>query len=167
MEVAEKSFKNSLTLSLQSCDSWMFVKENPDLSGYQPALRNQGLPVWVRPVALCRGELSAVITWVMSKCQWSSWSSRKQLKNSFPLPLQSCNSWIFVKENLDRRKKVFFSFFIHNYFQSYMLFYERHFYKQRQAELLLSEDYSVSSFTLSPWSNRRYSKNVQRTSISA
>ena len=26
-------------------------------------------------------------------------------KKGFPLPLQSCNSWIFVKEKLDRKKK--------------------------------------------------------------
>ena len=30
VEVVVKSWKNALPLPLQSCDSWMFVKENPD-----------------------------------------------------------------------------------------------------------------------------------------
>ena len=35
-----------------------------------------------------------------------------------------------------------------------------------EAELLLFENYSLSSSTLSSKSNRRYSKNVQKTSAS-
>ena len=53
-------------------------------------LGNQRFPVRVRLPAMCRGELSAVITRLMSKC---------------PLPLLSRESWMFVKENPDRKKK--------------------------------------------------------------
>ena len=35
-----------------------------------------------------------------------------------------------------------------------------------EAELLLFENYSLSSSTLSPKNNRRYSKNVQKTNAS-
>ena len=32
-------------------------------------------------------------------------SGSEELKNALPLPLQSCDSWMFVKENPDRKKK--------------------------------------------------------------
>ena len=59
---------------------------------------------------MCRGELSAVITRLMFKCLWSGWK-RKALS----LPLQSCNSWMFVKEYPDRKKKLFFTESIFKY----------------------------------------------------
>ena len=46
----------------------------------------------------------------MFKCLWSGWK-RKALS----LPLQSCNSWIFVKEYPDRKKKLFFTESIFKY----------------------------------------------------
>ena len=37
------------------------------------ALGNQGFPFRVRSLAICRGELSAVIVRLISKCFWSWW----------------------------------------------------------------------------------------------
>ena len=45
-------------------------------------------------------ELSAVTSRLVFKCQWSGWMS-------FPFPMQSCDSWMFVKENPDRKKVEF------------------------------------------------------------
>ena len=53
--------------------------------------------VQVRLLAMSRGELSAVITRLMSKCS----------KNDPSLPLQSCDLLIFVKEKQDRKKSIF------------------------------------------------------------
>ena len=36
-------------------------------------LRSEGFPVQVRLLAMCKGELSAMITRLMSKCLWSRW----------------------------------------------------------------------------------------------
>ena len=33
------------------------------------------------------------------------WSDSEEIKKCPPLPLQSCDSWMFVKENPDRKKK--------------------------------------------------------------
>ena len=68
--------------------------------------RNQGFLVWVRLLAMCRGELSAVIAQLMCKCL-----SMKQVEvavrsywNVLPLLLQSCDSWMFVKKSPQRGK---------------------------------------------------------------
>ena len=56
---------------------------------------------------MCRGELSAVIARVMStflRSGWKWWWGVKEIPPP-PLPLQSCDSWMFVKENPDRKKK--------------------------------------------------------------
>ena len=41
----------------------------------------------------------------MSKCLWSGGSGSEELKKCPPLPLQSCDSWMFEQENPDRKKK--------------------------------------------------------------
>ena len=69
-------------------------------------LGSQRFPVRVRLLAVCRCELSAVIAWLISKCLWSGLEVVvRSLWNALPLPLQSCDSWMFVKENPDRKKK--------------------------------------------------------------
>ena len=35
---------------------------------------NEGCPVWVPLLAMCRGELPEVIIWLMVKCLWSKWN---------------------------------------------------------------------------------------------
>ena len=42
-------------------------------SCWRLALGNQRFAVWVRLLTICRGELSAVIDQLMSKCLWSRW----------------------------------------------------------------------------------------------
>ena len=37
-------------------------------------LRKQVFPAWIRPLAICRGELSAVISQLTFRCSWSSWT---------------------------------------------------------------------------------------------
>ena len=54
---------------------------------------------------MCRGELSGVITRVMSSVCEAGGSGRVDLKrNSLNLPLLSCKSGVFVEENLGRKK---------------------------------------------------------------
>ena len=56
---------------------------------------------------MCRGELSGVITGVMSSVYEAGGSGRVDLKrNSLNLPLLSCKSGVFVEENLGRKKKI-------------------------------------------------------------
>ena len=71
-------------------------------------LANQRFLVQVRLVVMRRGELSVVITRLMSKCLWSGWIRKKGVKdsliNSLPLFLPSCASLIFATENPDRKR---------------------------------------------------------------
>ena len=46
-------------------DYWL---QGAQLSGQQLVLGNQRFPVRVRLPTMCRGELSAIIAWLMSKC---------------------------------------------------------------------------------------------------
>ena len=47
--------------------------------------------------------LSAAIARLMSKCPWRGWKWQRGIKgSSLPLPLLSCKSWMFIKENSDR-----------------------------------------------------------------
>ena len=39
---------------------------------------------------------------------WAGGSGCEELKKVLPLPLQSCDSWMVVKENQDRKKKSFY-----------------------------------------------------------
>ena len=64
--------------SILSTFSWHQLEElalkSPVLiSSFRLALGNQRFPVRVRLLAMCRGELSAVIARLMSKCLWSGW----------------------------------------------------------------------------------------------
>ena len=66
--------------------------QKPKISGSSPAV-----------VPICRGALSPAIARIMSKCLWSRW---KWLWGKFlPLPLHSCDSWMAVEENPDRKEK--------------------------------------------------------------
>ena len=76
-------------------------------------LGNQRFPGRARLPAMCRGELSAVISRLMSKCLWSGREWLWGAKEMPPLPcipvIRKC-SW---KENPDKKKKplsIFFSF---------------------------------------------------------
>ena len=56
---------------------------------------------------MCRGEFYAVISQLISKCLWSNeaeGSGSVELKKCTPPHLQSCDSWIVVKENSDGKK---------------------------------------------------------------
>ena len=61
------------------------------------ALGKQNFPVRVRLLTICRGELSAVMARLMSKCLWSGGSGREESKRR-PPSLLLCESWMFVKE---------------------------------------------------------------------
>ena len=54
------SFWTSITIKSMICGCVIWCSVTSVLK--------QGFPVWVRPLAMCRGKLSAVITWLMSKC---------------------------------------------------------------------------------------------------
>ena len=57
--------------------------------------------------AMHRGEFSAATTQLMSKCLWSEWKWWKGNKEiAPPLHLVSGESWIFVKEKPNRKKKT-------------------------------------------------------------
>ena len=53
-----------------------------------------------------RGELYAALL-CLSVCE-AGGSGSEELRKCPPLPLQSCDSWMFVKENPDRKKVVCF-----------------------------------------------------------
>ena len=68
-----------------------------ELSGKWIALRNKRFPVRLRLLAMCRGELPAVIARLMSKCLWIRWKWQRRVKeitSSFPCcPVYCEYSW--------------------------------------------------------------------------
>ena len=72
------------------------------------AFGSQRFPVRVRRLqAVCRGELSAVIARLMSKCLWSGWKwGIKEMPSAFPCSPLICQfSW--KKTQIDRKKAAF------------------------------------------------------------
>ena len=72
------------------------------------AFGSQRFPVRVRRLqAICRGELSAVIARLMSKCLWSGWKwGIKEMPSAFPCSPLICQfSW--KKTQIDRKKSCF------------------------------------------------------------
>ena len=61
--------------------------------------------VLVQLLAMCRGELSAVIVWLMYKWMKQVEMVERCEKYILPLPLLSCEWLMFVKENPGRKKK--------------------------------------------------------------
>ena len=67
-------------------------------------------PIQDRLLAMCRGDISAIITRLMYNVCQVGGSGREELKNSLPLSLLSHESWIIVKENPDWKKYAFRGF---------------------------------------------------------
>ena len=61
--------------------------------------------VWL--LAMCRGELSPVIAWLISKCLWSGGSSSEELKKCPPpFPCSPVvHEWLWKKTQIEKKRK--------------------------------------------------------------
>ena len=64
--------------------------------------------VRVRLVTMCRGKPSGVIARLMSKWSWIGLKCQKRIKNSLPLHLLCCESWMSCEKKNSGRKKMLF-----------------------------------------------------------
>ena len=58
---------------------------------------------FINLLLICRGELSVAYAWLISSVCELGGSGSEELKKCPPPPLQSCDSWIVVKENAARK----------------------------------------------------------------
>ena len=68
-------------------------------------LRNQGIPVRAWSLAICKGELSAVVVQLMLNVREVGGSDRKELESTFSFPYCPVSRECSVKENPDRKTK--------------------------------------------------------------
>ena len=68
-------------------------------------LGKQNIPVRVRLLAICRGKkFQKSPGYCLNACK-AGGSGNEELKKCPPFPLQSCDSWMFVKEDPERKKE--------------------------------------------------------------
>ena len=85
------------------------------VSDLRSETRNQRLPVRVRLLVICRGEPSAVIAWLISKCLWSVWKWwRGVIEITFLYPCCPVNRECLWKKTQTNKKNPYLAITSHN-----------------------------------------------------
>ena len=89
---------------------------------YRLALKNLTFPVRVRLLAMSRSQLSPATARLMSKCLWSGWNGREELK-IYPPPSPAV-LWIMnIRERKPRqKKKSMYSVDSHSFYAKTLIF---------------------------------------------